>query len=79
MQIVGKSGDVNSIVISLNSIKTNLRLVTNPNYPYCDGPVVKDNEAEILFKDSYEVDMLIRALERFKQENFRYFGEWRSM
>ena len=79
MQVIGKPGPINSIVIRLDSIKTNLRLYVNSGYPYKDGNVEEDNEAEILFKDSYEVDMLIQALEKFKNTNYRYFGDWRVL
>lgn len=79
MQIIGKPGSVNSIIMRVGSIETNLRLNVFPDCPYRDGPIEKDNESEILFKDCYEVDMLIKALEEFKQENHRYFGEWRRM
>ena len=40
------------------------------------NPEDKDGSAYIEFDDSHEIDQLINILQRFKEENLRYFGEW---
>lgn len=32
--------------------------------------------AIITFRDTYEIDMLIKMLERFRRENIDYIGRW---
>jgi hypothetical protein len=33
-------------------------------------------DACIEFRDTYEIDQLIKILQKFKDDNYRYFGEW---
>ena len=36
----------------------------------------KSGRACIRFRDTHEIDQLIKILQKFKDDNCRYFGEW---
>lgn len=68
---------VDRIAIRLKSADTNLVRICKPlGFPYDPDPH-KGNELFIVLDDSYEINMLIDALEEFKKVNYAHFGEWR--
>ena len=78
MVITSAKGPVNNLRLSLNSAHTNLKLVCQPfgwDDPYGEKSKIP-SEAVIEFNDSRELDMLIHALETFRDKNRDHFGNW---
>lgn len=76
---VDKSGPIEKLMIRLNSCNVNFSHEYRPidpiEYRY---PIEQPNVGVILFNDSHEIDMLIEALERFKDISQNYMGAWRA-
>ena len=78
MRVGGNEYDrIGVIRISVESVHTYMRLVTRPfDYPYPVDTAWKDNEGILHFEDTRELDILIDALQKFRDENRKYIGEW---
>lgn len=78
MKVVGNKEDVNRIELSHKGLNVSFNCSMKP-LPYTTDniDISKPEIIEITFKDSYEIDGLIRILEKFKKECSEYIGEWR--
>lgn len=77
MKITGNSEHINELFLSLKSMNTRLNLFVEP-FPYADRlDLERQNSVAIIFEDSREIDMLINALQKFKEQNERYIGYWK--
>lgn len=72
--------DITQFRFRLNSVDANFNCYLRSGYdPENDsiGLPRTDRWASIEFKDSQEVDELIRILQRFRDEGSEYIGRWR--
>ena len=72
--------DITQFRFRLNSVDANFNCYLRSGYdPEHDTLGLPRNErwASIEFKDSQEVDELIRILQRFRDEGSEYIGRWR--
>lgn len=78
MKVVGNKEDVNRIELSHKGLNVSFNC-SMKSLPYTTDniDISKPEIIEITFKDSYEIDGLIRILEKFKKECSEYIGEWR--
>lgn len=77
MRITGNLTRVTELTLRLKSVDTKLKLFTEP-FPYADRiDLMKPSSAFITFDDSIEIDQLIDALQKFKEQNKRYIGYWK--
>ncbi len=75
---IDDTGAISDIKFRLNSIQTGFHWIIKPNeIGSLSGEIERANSAVIEFNDSREVDALIDMLQRFKESNNYYFGEWR--
>lgn len=85
MHIRGNGLPTKEIELCLKPVDTHFVLVMNPyTFPKVDPktPVFGDgweNRAVIHFEDTHELQILIDMLVQFRDENFRYLGEWRKV
>lgn len=76
MKITGNSKHINELCLTLKSMDTRLKLFVEP-FPYADRlDLGRPNSADIIFEDSMEIDQLINALQKFKEQNERHIGHW---
>ena len=68
---------VTELTLQLKSAETALSLYTEQISPNLIGDLSRPNSATIVFKDSREIDSLIDALQKFRDRNVRYIGDWR--
>lgn len=68
---------VNMMRFKLSSTNMQFRHTTDPRATYLDyNADVNLNEAEIIFNDSYELDVLIEMLTEFRDGCHDYMSEW---
>ena len=79
MKVVGNKENVNQIRLAHKglNVRFNCFMKLLP-YTTDNIDISKPEIIEITFKDSYEIDGLIRILEKFKKECSEYIGEWRQ-
>lgn len=81
MRIVSEDDNehVTKLTLRLKSAETALSLYTEPFAVDRDGEdrLSRPNSTTIVFKDSREIDSLIDALQKFRDRNVRYIGDWR--
>ena len=81
MRIISEDNNehVTNLTLRLKSTETALSLNTEPFAVDHDGEgdLSRLNSATIAFKDSREIDSLIGALQKFRDRNVRYIGDWR--
>lgn len=63
---------LNSIELALHNYISSSFRVENDSFPF------DNNTLKIEFKDSYEIDMFIEILKRFKKEVEESFGYWEN-
>ena len=73
------TSSITTINMRLFSVDRKMTKHFAPPLIHPDGALYFDNVAfaAIEFEDTYEIDLLIQALERFKQECRGYIGEFR--
>lgn len=72
------SKPVDHVHIRLKSANANYKLIMKPLDPMYEGyPIAEPNTAMIILEDTYEINSLITMLQTFKDNNWRYFGDWR--
>lgn len=82
MKVVGNKENVNQIRLTHKGLNVRFNCFMKP-LPYTTDnidiskPEIIEITFKITFKDSYEIDGLIRILEKFKKECSEYIGEWR--
>ena len=78
LKIIGSKENVNQITLAHKGLNVRFNCFIKP-LPYTTDniDIFKPEIIEITFKDSYEIDGLIRILEKFKKECSEYIGEWR--
>ena len=71
--------DIDMLHLKLDSTDAKMRLVTKPlRYGAPTNPIsVEDDTITIEFTDSYELDIFIEALTKFRNINRSAMGEWR--
>lgn len=71
-------GDLCQLEFRLYSLDRTFRWYMAPSLNACGVLPEYDRRrrAMITFNDTYEIDMLIKMLERFKRENIDYIGRW---
>ena len=76
---INNNEHVTKLTLRLKSAETALSLYTEPFAVDRDGDgdLSRPNSATIVFKDSREIDSLIDALQKFRDRNVRYIGDWR--
>ena len=81
MRIISEDNNehVTNLTLQLKSAETALSLYTEPFAVDRDREdyLSRPNSATIVFKDSREIDSLIDALQKFRDRNVRYIGDWR--
>lgn len=81
MRIISEDNNehVTKLTLQLKSAETALSLYTEPFTVDRDGEgdLSRPNSATIVFKDSREIDSLIGALQKFRDRNVHYIGDWR--
>lgn len=79
MVSINNNEHVTKLTLRLKSAETALSLYTEPFAVDRDGEgdLSRPNSATIVFKDSREIDSLIDALQKFRDRNVRYIGDWR--
>lgn len=79
MRIISEDDNeqVTKLTLRLKSAETALSLYTEQISPNLMGDLSRPNSAAIIFKDSREIDSLIDALQKFRDRNVRYIGDWR--
>ena len=76
---INNNEHITELTLQLKSAETALSLYTEP-FAYDrdgEGYLSRPNSATIVFKDSREIDSLIDALQKFRDRNVRYIGDWR--
>jgi hypothetical protein len=73
---IESSGDTDLCEINFRLGSTDMKF--NCLFQRLPGTIRFGNEgiAYIEFKDTYEIDQLINLLQRFKNDNQLYFGQW---
>ena len=76
---INNNDHVTKLILRLKSAETALSLYTEPFAVDRDGEgyLSRPNSATIVFKDSREIDSMIDALQKFRDRNVRYIGDWR--
>ena len=76
---INNNEHITELTLQLKSAETALSLYTEPFAVDRDGEgyLSRQNSATIIFKDSREIDSLIDALQKFRDRNVRYIGDWR--
>ena len=76
---INNNEHVTNLTLRLKSTEAALSLNTEPFAVDRDGEgdLSRPNSATIVFKDSREIDSLIGALQKFRDRNVRYIGDWR--
>ena len=76
---INNNEHVTKLTLRLKSAETALSLNTEPFAVGRggEGYLSRPNSATIVFKDSREIDSLIDALQKFRDRNVRYIGDWR--
>ena len=76
---INNNEHVTKLTLRLKSAETALSLYTELFAVDHDGEgdLSRPNSATIVFKDSREIDSLIGALQKFRDRNVRYIGDWR--
>ena len=76
---INNNEHITELTLQLKSAETALSLYTEPFAVDRDGEgyLSRPNSATIVFKDSREIDSLIDALQKFRDRNVRYIGDWR--
>ena len=74
----GNPGRLNSIEMTLDSKSTHFCCYIKPfaDNDY-DSINTEPSRLNIQFEDSFEIDMLIKMLERFKARNVECWADWR--
>ena len=75
---VDTKGHIDELHLRLNSAHTNFKHTYKSLNPLeLEYPINHPNTSMIVFEDSHEIDMLIDALNQFKEINCAYIGQWR--
>lgn len=69
---------VEALDLKLGSVDTHMKLLTKPlDYPPAPNIYEYRDEAVIIdFEDSYQLDVFIDALLKFRAKNREYMGKW---
>lgn len=77
MNAIGDGNDINIIRMRHHGANFNFNKMDNPCRPAVTGtPVKRDRNLTLEFKDLYEVDNLISALQEFKEACQLNMGRW---
>ena len=81
MRIISEDNNehVTKLTLQLKSVETAVSLYTEPFAVGHggEGHLSRPNSATIVFKDSRGIESLIDALQKFRDRNVCYIGDWR--
>lgn len=72
--------DICKLNMELESANVKFNCYVHPTlYEPDNGAIIHDQDryATITFRDTYEIDSLIKMLERFRYESCQYIGRWK--
>lgn len=79
MNAIGDGNDINIIRMRHHGSDFNFNRTKSPYRPNTTiAPIERDRYLTLEFKDLYEVDNLIHALEEFKEVCACHMGSWRT-